>query len=267
MRLPPERPHDPEWTSVRVHDVTELWDHSIAPHNAAAYAARLGLLSRLVEEFSGPARRVLDVGCAQGTLGLLLAERGFNVTLLDVRRGHIDYARARHERGNVSYCVGMLGPDSPPEDDFDVVLCTEVVEHVRAPVEELLPGLARKTRAGGVIILTTPNADAMTMRLPSYGAAEQGIIDHAENNSADGDAHRFLYTREELVTLVRSIGLRVERTGYLLPFWLDGHLKTRHLHRALYRLRGRPVQSDGVMRSEALARRVCTSQWMVARKG
>src|SRR5580698_2816007 len=83
MRLPEARPEDPDWTAVRKHDVEELWDFSIAPHVAASYGARIDLLVGLIERFCPAGARVLDVGCAQGTLGLMLAERGFDVSLLD----------------------------------------------------------------------------------------------------------------------------------------------------------------------------------------
>ncbi len=266
MRLPEERPDDPQWSAVREHDVLELWDASRSPHVASSYAARLRHLVHLVEEAGGRGCRVLDVGCAQGTLGLTLAERGFDVTLLDVRARYLDYARARHARGRVQFCVGLLGPESPRETDFDVVLCTEVVEHVTAPSRSLLPELAAKVRAEGALILTTPNADCVTLGLPSFGSAPQSVIDEMEDHSADGDSHRALYTREELVTLVRSIGLRIEHIGFWLPFWQEGHLKTRYLHRAHYRLWKKPIEASLRELPAPLARRVCTSHWVVARK-
>src|SRR4029077_2344713 len=98
MRLP-EATDDPTWSLLRAHDVEELWDHSLSPHVAAAYRARTELLSELVEKLAGPGGRVLDVGCAQGTLGLMLAERGARVSLLDIRPENIAYARSRFERG------------------------------------------------------------------------------------------------------------------------------------------------------------------------
>jgi len=98
MKLPAER-DDPMWARVRAHDVEELWDDSLAPHVAAAYRARLRLLVDLVAELAGPSGRVLDVGCAQGTLGLMLGERGVRVDLLDIRPENIEYARSRYEHG------------------------------------------------------------------------------------------------------------------------------------------------------------------------
>jgi 2-polyprenyl-3-methyl-5-hydroxy-6-metoxy-1,4-benzoquinol methylase len=264
MKLPEARADDPDWSRLREHDVQELWDHSLRPHVASAYAARLSLLTEIVFQLAGPGGRILDVGCAQGTLGLTLAERGLRVSLLDVRATNIAYARARHERGDVSFHVGLLGDTVPPEGDYDVVVCTEVLEHVVAPAE-LLTSLARKARPGGAICLTTPNADYVLSKLPTFAAAPQQLIDATEANSLDGDAHRYLYTREELIALVRGVGLRVAEHGFFLPAWVEGHAKTRHLHELAYRLRRQIAHLPSTVPGpRPLARRVCSSQWLVA---
>ncbi len=262
MRLPAAR-NDPVWSRIRDHDVIELWDHSIAPHVAAAYAARMDLLRRLVERATPPKGRVLDVGAAQGTLGLMLAEGGFQVTLLDVRPQCMEYARERHERGLVDFVAGQLSGTCPPAAGFDTVVCTEVLEHAATP-GELLLGLRDKLCPGGALVLTTPNAGYWLAHLRSYGRAAQAVIDGAEPDSLDGDAHRYLFEKEELVALVRGAGLRVVGHGFFSPFWLEGHLKTRHVHRLAYRMRGRIARLPPSVPGP-LARRVCSAQWLVAR--
>lgn len=262
MRLPPERA-DPDWSRARDHDLSELWNHSRAAHVAASYAARLSLVMDLARSCAPKGGRVLDVGSGKATLGLLLGEDGYRVTLLELREGYLDYARARHERGDVSFQLGSLSAGSPPDDSFDLVLCTEVLEHVPAP-GQFLSLLASKARAGARVIVTTPNADYCLSSLPSYGQASQSVIDGAEPNSADGDDHRYLFTASELSALIRGAGLKVEKQGFFLPFWLEGHVKTRYVHGLHYRLLGRlcrPPATAGLA-----SRRLCSSQWLLARK-
>jgi 2-polyprenyl-3-methyl-5-hydroxy-6-metoxy-1,4-benzoquinol methylase len=267
MKLPEARAGDADWSRLREHDVQELWDHSIRPHVASSYLARLSLLIDLIADRVTPRGRVLDVGCAQGTLGLMLAERGFRVTLLDVRAKNIEYARARYEHGDVDFHVGLLGDEMPPAGDFDAVVCTEVLEHITEPAA-LLASLAAKARPGGAVCLTTPNADYALSSLPTFGSASQAVIDGAESNSLDGDAHRFLYTKEELIALARGVGLRIGGHGFFLPAWLEGHAKTRHLHRLHFQLRRTILNLPSTMpaAAESLARRVCSSQWLVAER-
>lgn len=263
MRLPAAR-NDPVWSRIRDHDVMEFWDHSIAPHVAATYNARMDLLCRLVVTATPPNGRVLDVGAAQGTLGLMLAEGGFRVTLLDVRPQCMEYARERYERGVVEFVTGRLSNTCPADTGFDTVVCTEVLEHAAVP-GELLIGLRDKLRPGGALVLTTPNAGYWLAQLPTYSRAAQAVIDGAEPDSLDGDAHRYLFDKEELIALVRGAGLRVERHAFFSPFWLEGHLKMRYLHRLAYWRRHRILRWPTAIRGP-LGRRVSSAQWLLARK-
>jgi SAM-dependent methyltransferase len=193
----------------------------------------------------------------------MLGENGLRVDLLDVRSESIAYARARHERGEVNFYVGLLDQACPPSNDYDVVVCTEVIEHVPAPAEFLIR-LKQKVKPGGALVLTTPNASYLFAYLPSYGAAKQSIVDTNAPNSMDGDAHTYLFTREDLATLIRGVGLRVEAHGFFLPVWLEGHLKTRVLHRWLYSLRNDILHSNGTLPA-IFGRHLCASQYVVAR--
>src|SRR5262249_15009704 len=159
-------------------------------------------------EFAPAPARVLDVGCAQGTLGLQLAEEGYRVTLVDIRPDHIEYAKARHEHGDVEVLVGEASPRFPENHAYDVVVCTEVLEHVPAPAR-LLDTLRAKVAERGALLLTTPNGEYALSPLPTFASASQAVIDEAEPNSRDGDAHRYCFTRDELTAIVRSSGLRV----------------------------------------------------------
>lgn len=262
MKLPEAR-EEWTWALLRSHDIEELWDHAISPHVAASYRARMDLLCELVTGLAGPSGRVLDVGCAQGTLGLMLAERGLRVTLIDIRSQNIEYARARHEAGEVSFQVGILSDSCPPSNDYDVVICTEVLEHVQRPAEFLLQ-LKAKARPGGCLCLTTPNASYVLANLPSYGSARQSVIDLAEPDSLDGSAHRFLFTKEELIAMVRGVGMRIESHEFFLPAWLEGHVKTRHLHRLHYLARNVILDLSPRV-PEPFGRFACSSQYLVAR--
>jgi 2-polyprenyl-3-methyl-5-hydroxy-6-metoxy-1,4-benzoquinol methylase len=266
MILPPPR-DDAEYTFARAHDLDEIWDPSRQPHVASSHTARFSLLRSLVSEITQPPARILDVGCAQGTLGLQLAEGGYRVTLVDLRASHVEYAKARYERGDVEFFVGQVGPGVPPAGEYDVVVCTEVLEHVQS-AGTLLGQLRDKTARSGAILLTTPNADYALSHLPTFARAPQEVIDQAEANSRDGDSHRFLFSREELVSVVRAAGLRVERTGYFLPFWLEGHMKTRYLHRLYFNSRGKPLSLPGTLDPlpARFGRYLCSSQYLVARR-
>ena len=95
--------------------------------------------------------KVADVGCAQATLALLLAEDGHDVTAVDLRQGFLDYAASRHENGTIRFLCGNALEMEPP-GRFDVVFCNQLVEHVVYP-ERLVRGLAEWLRPGGRLVI------------------------------------------------------------------------------------------------------------------
>ena len=120
-----------------------------APHSAdyvtgpvVDYCHRLG------------ARRVLDVGCGNGALCGILAKNGFEVTGCEPTEKGV--ALAREAFPQIRFL--QLGIDDDPAavgGNFDVVIATEVIEHLYLP--GALPHFARQVlRPGGHFILSTP---------------------------------------------------------------------------------------------------------------
>jgi len=133
----------------------------------------LGELRRLIKSFSGQeatapetqraqagstspqakaARpRIADVGCGRGWLTQLLSRFG-EVTGFD---RSVTEAKKRYPSINFVECDIL---EIPP-DDFDVAVCSEVIEHVRKEDQpKLIETLFSILRPGGALILTTPNA-------------------------------------------------------------------------------------------------------------
>jgi len=102
------------------------------------------------------ARKVLDLGCGNGVLSHWLQACGFDVTGCDVDCGGLAIA-ANGKSGAKFKEVGVYDPpEKLIEKDFDVVVATEVVEHLFLP-----SALARFARAivkseEGYLIVTTP---------------------------------------------------------------------------------------------------------------
>jgi SAM-dependent methyltransferase len=113
---------------------------------------------------AGPALRVLDVGCGDGTIAALASERlpDSTVVALDWAAGAVAGARRRGLAG-VRASVDDAGLPFRPHA-FDVVLMSEVVEHLVDP--DLALAEARRVLVpGGVLLLSTPNLAAWFNRL------------------------------------------------------------------------------------------------------
>jgi len=222
--------YNAEWSSevqrIYEHDMREIWDPSIARHIYNQYHAQLDLYMREVP--ATQSLRVLDVGCAQATLALMLAEKGHRVTAVDLRKEFVEYAKTRHTSGDITFVVGdALEFDS--DQKFDVIFANQIVEHLVYPVE-FLQGLGALLDKGGRMVVTTPNHGYLKNAHPSFrelGDPKQ--FEHMQN-TADGDGHFFAYSGSELRSIAEEAGFA---TAEVMPFetpWISGHLKFRYLH-------------------------------------
>jgi 2-polyprenyl-3-methyl-5-hydroxy-6-metoxy-1,4-benzoquinol methylase len=224
---------DPGWPAEVVeiyrNDLREMWDERIEPHSYHSYHNQLELYLSIVERVV--AETVLDVGCAQGTLALLLAERGKRVTAVDIRPSFLDYARTRLERGEVHFLAANVF-ERPDLGAFDLAFGNQVIEHLVYPAE-FFRTLASYVRVGGTVVVSTPNHGYFRSSLPSY--TELGDPKQHEHRqfSAGGGDHFFAYTEAELRAAAESADLEVLEVIYFESPWISGHFLFRFLHRAL----------------------------------
>jgi 2-polyprenyl-3-methyl-5-hydroxy-6-metoxy-1,4-benzoquinol methylase len=146
--------------------------------------------------------RIIDLGCAQGDFALRLARNGYMVTAVDVNPLFLDYARTKDVEGRVRWLQGDIFTLALDEQ-FDAVILAEVLEHAGAP-ERLIPAVARLVLPGGLLVATTPNATRLREHLPTF---TKWAADHPDRASIvfgpAGEHHRYLFTRPELVDLLR----------------------------------------------------------------
>lgn len=130
------------------------------------------LLALLHPELDKPLSecRVLDVGCGPGVLALTVAPRVAYLKGIDANAAHIQACEVQREREGISNVEfemqSLYGIE--PTGDFDIVLMSDVLEHVVRQREALERGLGA-LRPGGVIYLSTNNRWWPTeghMRLP-----------------------------------------------------------------------------------------------------
>ncbi len=229
-RLSPAASWSEEMLHVYHHDLVQWWDPQPMPHSYNAYHAFIELVSGMIQRLQ--ARRVLDIGCAQATLDLLLAERGLEVTAVEIRPGFLEYAKSRQESGNVRWVLGNFFEIAVPGTPYDLAMSHHVIEHITEPLA-FLRRLADCIKPGGHVLVTTPNYHYVRSQLPSYRAVGDLRTYPDFANSRDGDDHVFAFTREELCRLGEEAGLRLEQHFYYESFLLAGHMKLRHLHRVL----------------------------------
>jgi 2-polyprenyl-3-methyl-5-hydroxy-6-metoxy-1,4-benzoquinol methylase len=101
------------------------------------------------------AHKVLDLGCGNGALASELAKSGFEVTGCDADAGGIENARRTYPAVHFIRAGIYDDPSILGIRGFDLIVSTEVVEHLFAP--RMLPRFAAALlRPGGHLQLTTP---------------------------------------------------------------------------------------------------------------
>ena len=100
---------------------------------------------------------ILDFGCGTGELLTYpLACNGDQVLGVDIHEASIAQARGRYALPNLRFRTGNLEALWEERLTFDVIICSEVLEHQPTP-PEFLRLLRRLLRNEGALIITTPN--------------------------------------------------------------------------------------------------------------
>jgi 2-polyprenyl-3-methyl-5-hydroxy-6-metoxy-1,4-benzoquinol methylase len=223
---------DPAWPdevqALYRHDMREIWDPAIARHIWNQYHNQLDVYAAYA---SPPSLDILDVGCAQGTLALVLAERGHRVTAVDLRPHFLAYAQSRRTHGDVRFLQADVLKDELPAH-YDLIFANQLVEHLVRP-HELVARLRDRLRPGGRLVVTTPNADYVKSDLPTFTALGDASRWEHLQNSADADGHFYAYTAKELKDVFDACGLQRVQARFFESPWISGHMKLRYLHRAL----------------------------------
>ncbi len=116
------------------------------------------LILQLLPE-NGHGLKLLDVGCADGYLSRLFAARGFAVTAIDA------IAPQPPLPDVIPFLEADLDHGLPPvADDFDFVVCADILEHLRHP-EALLRQIRSTIAAGGKLVASFPNSGNLYFRL------------------------------------------------------------------------------------------------------
>ncbi len=98
--------------------------------------------------------KVLDIGCGTGINSQVISSLGHDVIGVDISEEAI---RKYHSRGFSGHVMDIEKPLEFPDEEFDLVFCSEVIEHL-INVKGLIREIYRILRSNGRIIASTPNS-------------------------------------------------------------------------------------------------------------
>ena len=216
------------WRHVYGFDRVEVYGDRSNPGHTRAYNNRAHQVLEMAASVLRPGDRVLDIAAAQGNYTLWLAERGYDVTWNDLRSDLEGYVRLKWDRGTVRYAPGNAFDLRFPEL-FDLVLITEIIEHVAHP-DEFLRASAALVRPGGFVLLSTPNGGYALSDRPRFSETADPAKYEAMQFQPDASGHIFLLHEDEVAPLAAAAGLTVRDLRLFTNPLTNGHLKTAMLH-------------------------------------
>src|ERR1051326_994929 len=154
------------WKTSYLYDLLEVYGELSAKGYAYAYANRRKYTLELIKKVAKSDAKILDLAAAQGNFTLLLAELGFEVTWNDLRKDLAEYTKLKYEHGIIHYVPGNIF-ELDFVESFDVVLITEIIEHVAHP-DDFLKQISRMVKRDGHVVMTTPNGGYFLSHLPRF---------------------------------------------------------------------------------------------------
>jgi SAM-dependent methyltransferase len=106
------------------------------------------------EDFVHEGLRVLDIGCGTGDLALAMAERGADVTGIDIDAARIRQAKEKVRGKRLSGMIRLFHADFlsyHTDERFDRIISLEAFEHIRQP-DLFLPKMAELLSPQGKIL-------------------------------------------------------------------------------------------------------------------
>lgn len=174
--------------------------------------------AEFIEERSAVAgKKFLDVGCGGGILTEDMAQRGAEVTGIDMGEAPLSVARLHAQESGVSVDYRQITAEDlarEQPENYDIVSCLEMLEHVPEP-QSVIDACASLARPGANLYFSTINRNPKAFLLAIVGAEYiAGLLPKGTHE------YKKFIRPSELSQCLRNAGLEVvEITGMLYnPF-------------------------------------------------
>ncbi|OHA78499.1 MAG: hypothetical protein A2V96_02645 [Candidatus Yonathbacteria bacterium RBG_16_43_6] len=153
-------------------------------------------------------KKILDIGCGNGTMGKALKEKGAIVFGTDISRNAVE--KAAHVLDK-AFVLDVDGGDlSVIDSDYDAIIVSEVIEHLFESKKFLL-NVKSRMKKDSVLILTTPNFLMWTNRIKMFF----GKFEYTETGFLD-EGHIHFFTYDSLKKLLSLTGFKIEKENHII---------------------------------------------------
>ncbi|CAD6491679.1 MAG: Ubiquinone biosynthesis O-methyltransferase [Candidatus Argoarchaeum ethanivorans] len=150
--------------------------------------------------------KILSIGSGPCDFEAVLSKLGYGITAIDDLNDHWHLIGKNRERirnfakrMNIELITQSAGSTQLKENNFDVVLLIDIIEHLHRSPMELLNYSISQLKPNGLLIIETPNTVALAKRLKVlFGKSNQVSANFIYWNVGEYRAHVREYTQSEL---------------------------------------------------------------------
>lgn len=181
--------------------------------------------------------QILDMGCGNGyhLLSIYLKFGLHNCRLFGIDMGELDIEFANHLKrfmkiDAIEFKKETAEHTSFPDNTFDIILCSEVLEHAPQP-QQCLAEIRRILKPGGSAVFSTPNSDNLVARLGRILKKLSLRSEAPYSFSTEEGEHISVKGVAEWTRLAMQQGLTVKKRLRGSPIWGGGD---RYNHRRVF---------------------------------
>lgn len=179
-------------------------------------------IQSIAQSIHQPIKNVLEIGPGAGGYLPVLRKISEHVVAADIEFAYLDYVKEKFSaESDFSYVLDDITDTIQPENSFNLILCTEVIEHIPDSTAAL-SGMHKLLKSDGKLILSTPQKYS-PLELTAKIAFLPGIIQIVRliyGEAIIKTGHINLLTEKQLKQQIDNAGFIVEKQykcGFYLP--------------------------------------------------
>ncbi|MBV8772836.1 MAG: class I SAM-dependent methyltransferase, partial [Deltaproteobacteria bacterium] len=180
------------------------------------------VISKIAECARERRGRALEIGFGAGVYLRALASHYDEVVGTDLSDSQLEYVRMRTaDLINLQVLIDDITDSHLPAHSFDLVLCSEVLEHI-PDTQKAIGGIRRVIAPGGLLIVSTPQRRSL-MELACKVALLPGLINMVRRVYGEAvfeTGHISLMTERQIRQALESVGFHIRqqfKSGLYLP--------------------------------------------------
>lgn len=166
---------------------------------------RVGIITNII----GTGKTVIDLGSGCGAIGEEVRKQGNDVWILDSKKA-VEIAKKNFPKLNILAGTAL---DIPSNEKFDVVLVSELIEHI-IDIDKLFLEVKRVMKDDGIMIITTPNCS----RLRNIVDLLRGLFTRGFDYMYENPIHIRFFTPVTFVQTLLEHGFKIiQMSGAYTP--------------------------------------------------